>query len=86
VPYLLSGTLQSRLILPEVQAGDKIVVDGSGGVDLQAYVEQVAHSWQWSAAGPRSSTALTVTHGFRGTDSQHMDLVRKVSNEYKEAL
>ena len=87
-PYLLSGTMTIGAMLPEVKIGSRITIDtGDPKTSLTAYVEGVDHSFKWAPSaggGPDTTTSLTLTRGFIGTDADHLKLVKDVSGKYQD--
>jgi hypothetical protein len=87
-PYWLSGTINFGCMLPEVQIGDRLILDtGNPTTCMQAYVEGVSHTFQWAgsgSSGPRTRTSLSVTRGFHGTDGNLLKMVRDITKLYKD--
>lgn len=90
-PYLRQGQVVSKVFLPEVRIGSKIVIDEGGNEadNERLYLEGVNLRYQGPAgpvAPPMGVTTWTVTHGFRGTDRQYLEAVRGVSSFFQEVL
>jgi len=87
-PYLLSGSITFGCMLPEIQIGSRIVIDtGNPQTSFQGYVEGVDHGFAWAGdggSGPRTSTTLTVTRGWIGTDADLLQAVDDVSARFVE--
>lgn len=87
-PYLRSGTLSSRAMLPEVRVGNRVILtSGNPQTDEQAYVQAVNLSYSAppsANAGRRSITTLTLTRGFVGTDQQLLNATKALSARFKE--
>ena len=77
-PYLLSGTITSGKLLPEVRIGDRLRVRGPGASEKNFYVEQVSH--QWSPGNGR--TTLGVTRGWDGDDASYLSALRQIVSGY----
>ncbi|MCU0913033.1 MAG: hypothetical protein MUC88_00545 [Planctomycetes bacterium] len=88
-PYFLSGSVTFGCMLPELRIGTRLILDtGDPETSLQAYVEGVDHTFQWSSdgsSGPRTSTVATVTRGWKGDDASLLDMVERVSGRYQES-
>jgi hypothetical protein len=87
MPYLRSGALSAKTLLPEVRVGQRIVVD-SGNIESreQCYCEgvQLSFTGPTQSAGAAGSMVFTVTHGFRGTDDDYYNAIEAQSQQFKE--
>jgi hypothetical protein len=80
-PYLLSGTAALNIGRPDIHIGQRVRIPSlyPGQVDLNAYVEQVSHSWQF---GSTIKTNLGLTRGWRGDDDSYRNALRTVAARY----
>lgn len=83
-PYLLNGTLDLGIGMPDIRIGSRARVPGAGSEeeDETYYVESVAHNWVF---GQGSRTSLGVTRGWRGTDATLLGAVEKLGGRYEIA-
>jgi hypothetical protein len=83
-PYLRQGTIVLKVLLPEIRIGHRIILDEGGKPEdnWQFYVEGV--STEFSFPPGQGAMTLTVTHGFRGGDSEYLKKVIATSNYYRE--
>jgi hypothetical protein len=80
-PYLLSGTIDLAIGLPDIRIGVRARIPGISGSeqDDTYYVEQVSHSW---ALKPGIRTSLGVTRGWRGSDDALLDTLSQLAGAY----
>lgn len=87
-PYLRSGTVSSRAMMPEIRVGNRVLLTSGNPQEAeQAYVEatSITYAAPPSAnAGRRSTTSLALTRGFRGTDQELLTAVRGLSAQFTE--
>lgn len=62
-PFELSGTIQTTRALPWIRVGHRIREHTRTGALIIYYVENVDHSYSFSAQGATASTTLTLTRG-----------------------
>jgi hypothetical protein len=81
-PYMLSGSASLNVGRPDIHIGQRVRIPSlhPGQPDLNAYVEQVGHSWQF---GSTIKTNLGLTRGWRGDDDSYRNALRKVAARYK---
>jgi len=90
-PYLRQGQVVSKLFLPEVRIGQKLVLDEGGAEsdNERLYIEGT-HLRYTGPAGPSKPpggmTTFTLSHGFRGTDKQHLDAVKSLASFFEEVF
>ena len=69
---LLNGTINLNHSRPDIRIGSRVRVHqhGEATPEMIAYVEGVQHTWSY---GTGARTALTVSHGWQGTDRDYID-------------
>jgi len=84
-PYLRQGQITIKAILPEIRIGHRLIIDPGGDESQreQFYIEGVAIDFAFPPGS--GSTTLTVTHGFKGTDSDYLSKVKDASEFFVEA-
>ena len=81
--YLLSGQIGLASCRPEIRCGDRVrVSSGRGGQPTTYYVEGVFNRYD----GRRSTTDLTVTRGWRGTDQSYLAFLRSLQPLWKDTV
>lgn len=80
-PCFLNGTLQLGVGMPDIRVGARVRVPGDAGDsgDETYYVETVSHTWRF---GPGLRTALGVTRGWRGTDTEYLQALDDLVAHY----
>jgi len=89
MPYLRSGVLNAKTLLPEIRIGQKIVTDpGNPEGREQLYCEGVQMDFEGptQAAGAKGTTTFTVTHGFRGDDDAYYRAIEGQSALFTETF
>jgi hypothetical protein len=89
-PYLRSGSVNMKVLLPEIRIGQKIVLFSEDDLQQQAeqfYCEGVSLEYD----GPREpnmpgqgSTTLMLSRGFTGTDAEYYDKMVSMSERFEE--
>lgn len=89
-PYLRSGLLVVKTMLPEIRIGHRLLQrrQDDPKTDEQLYVEGVALNWKapTKTSGATGDTTLTCTHGFQGDDSAYYKAVKEVSGLFEETF
>jgi hypothetical protein len=89
-PYLRQGTVTYKLLLPDIRLGHKLIRNtGDPNASEQLYIEGVRCEWAWDSpptAAPGGNTTFTLTHGFTGTDQQHLKAIEKHSDWWSETF
>lgn len=81
---LYTGMIRLTRGRPEIRVGSRLRVASAGNLNsdyLTTYVEVVEHAWQYKQG---FKSAFTVTHGFKGTDQQYKDAVRRASVQWEQ--
>ena len=89
MPYLRSGVLNAKTLLPEVRIGQRIIKDtGDPKSNEQLYCEgvQMDYTAPTQTAGAKGSTVFTVTHGFKGTDDAYFKAIKAQSELFTETF
>jgi hypothetical protein len=82
-PYFLNGTLSFAVGLPDLHNGTRLRILGNTPDDDETYyVEGVAHNY--SMPGGTKTTA-TVTRGVKGTDSNYVQTLKAIVQQYEAA-
>lgn len=81
-PYLLNGTIELGMGMPDIRIGSRAVIPGptSDAENEQYYVESVGHNWQY---GQGLKTSLGVTRGWRGTDDSLTAAITRITETYE---
>lgn len=79
-PYFYSGTIDLGHDRPDIRVGMKLVIPEDDNHKQETYyVEGVSNTWR----APRyARTSLSVTRGWRGTDQEHLQALRKMAGRY----
>lgn len=83
-PYLRQGTITIKALLPEIRVGHRLIIDSGGAPDQneQFYIEGVAFDFAFPPG--MGSMTFTVTHGFRGSDSDYLSKVSDTAEFFTE--
>jgi hypothetical protein len=81
-PYLLNGTIELGIGMPDIRIGSRAVIPGarSEQENEQYYIESVTHNWQY---GMGTKTSLGVTRGWRGTDDSLTSAISSATALYQ---
>jgi hypothetical protein len=84
-PYYLNGTMEFGTMFPEIRIGDRLRINtGDKNAPILAYIEGVNHTFSFTNSGPIARTSLMVSKGFKGTDTELLNMVKKASNSFKQ--
>lgn len=83
-PYMYNGTINLSIGMPDIRIGSKLkLVRGFSEDNIIFYVEGVSHSWDLDTG---MQTSVTVTHGFKGTDTDRRNAVVEIPNRFRHAI
>ena len=89
-PYFLSGQINLPVPIPEARVGHRLTIEnGTPSEDINLYIEGESLDYQASTNDkepPVAKSSFIVTRGYRGSDRDGIDLVKRAAGKYSDLL